>query len=139
VKLCEYDAPHCVQAGPWSDLGVRVIATLEHNLAGAGPDLARDHVQQRGLAGAVGADDHAQLSSLHGIVQAVKGFEAVKVDGHLFHTEDDFGNYFGLKAHPRLLSGYGTLFERHSSSVPPLQAFADSADHHQEGEANDTR
>ena len=43
--------------------------------------LARDHVEQRGLARSVGPDHHAQLLVVHEEVQLVERLEAVEVDG----------------------------------------------------------
>src|SRR5262249_55927297 len=75
------------------------VAGLEHNLAGARFDLAGDDVQQGRLTSAIGANDHAQLSALHGIVQGVGSFEAVIIDGYVLDAEDLSWNNFRLETH----------------------------------------
>src|SRR5438128_1926614 len=53
-----------------------------------GARRAGDHVHHRGLAGAVGPDDAAQLARLDDQAQAVERLEAVEADGHAVEIED---------------------------------------------------
>jgi hypothetical protein len=48
-------------------------------------------VEQRGLAGAVGADHHAQLAPIHEEVQAAQCLEPVVVHRHVFEIDDGAG------------------------------------------------
>jgi hypothetical protein len=56
--------------------------------AGVGPGLAGDDVHHGGLAGAVGADDAAQLAGVDVEVQAVERLEAVEADRDAVQVED---------------------------------------------------
>jgi hypothetical protein len=63
-----------------------------------GLGLAADEVEQGGLAGAVGADDHAQLVLVDVEVEAVDGLEAVEGHGQAFDVEHElFGCHGGLR------------------------------------------
>ncbi|MCY1369527.1 hypothetical protein D9M69_565740 [compost metagenome] len=54
------------------------VTPLEQHATGGGTCLAANHVEQRRLAGAVGANDDAQLIALHGKAQVVDSLETVK-------------------------------------------------------------
>ena len=71
-------------------LGVaqQVDRAAEEHGAGIGPGLAGDDVHQRGLAGAVGADDAAQLARRDVQRQSVDRLEAVEADAHVFQVQD---------------------------------------------------
>jgi hypothetical protein len=57
--------------------------------AGIGPGLAGDDVHHGGLAGAVGADDAAQLAGVDGEAQLVERLEAIEADRDVVEVEDD--------------------------------------------------
>ena len=65
-----------------------VGAAAEDHAAVLGLHPTRDHVEQGRLAGAVGADHHAQLPPVHEEVQAVEGLEALVGDGHVLQVDD---------------------------------------------------
>ena len=66
----------------------QVDRLAEERGAGVGPRLAGDDVHHRRLAGAVGADDAAQLAALDGQRQRVERLEAVEADGDVVEVED---------------------------------------------------
>ena len=63
-----------------SDRRVRSIDLPEERGARVGPRLAGDHVHHRRLAGAVGADDAAQLAGVDREREIVQRLEAVEAD-----------------------------------------------------------
>src|SRR5205085_121833 len=60
---------------------MRDVAALEHDAAGIGSQLAGEMMQQRGLAGAVRADDGVQFAMRHLQRQTISGDEAAKALG----------------------------------------------------------
>ena len=64
--------------------------------AGRGMDLGRGHLQQRGLAGAVGAEDHPALVLLDRPADRVEESRLSAPDAHVGELEDG-----GHDAHPR--------------------------------------
>src|SRR6218665_456468 len=64
------------------------VRAVEQHPARARPGLAADHVQQRGLARAVRADDQAQLVALDREAQAVHGLEPVEGDREPLDTQN---------------------------------------------------
>src|SRR6266508_4469032 len=57
---------------------------------GAGKTTLLD-VEERGLAGAVRADHHAQLAAIHEEVQMAQRLEAIVVHGHVLEIDDAAG------------------------------------------------
>ena len=74
------------------DLGLgqlrEVDRLAEERGARVGPRLAGDHVHHRRLAGAVGADDAAQLAGVDRERQVVERLEAVEADRDVVEVED---------------------------------------------------
>ena len=58
------------------------VAAFEHDAAGVGLVEAGDHVQQRGLAGAVGADDGEDAAAWHVERHVLHGGDAAETLGH---------------------------------------------------------
>src|SRR5262249_15982564 len=65
-----------------------VDRAVEDDLPARGPALAGDDVEERGLAGAVGSDDEAQLALGQRKAQPVERLEAVELDGDVTDFED---------------------------------------------------
>ncbi|MCY1441064.1 hypothetical protein D9M71_573660 [compost metagenome] len=65
----------------------QVQGVAEPGLAAGGASLAGDHIHQRGLAGAVGADDAAQFTDADVQVEAVQCLEAVEADVDVFQGQ----------------------------------------------------
>ena len=57
--------------------------------------LPHNHVEQRGLAGAIRADHHMQLVAVDIEVQPVHGLEAVERDAEVVNFEDGCGHQRG--------------------------------------------
>src|SRR5439155_8536307 len=85
--------------GQPGDVALRHLHGLKEHSAGRLSNLACDDVEQGGLAGAVGPDDHAQLATLHREVQSVQRLEAAELDSNFLHMQDGFRNELGLEAH----------------------------------------
>ncbi|MNH76804.1 hypothetical protein D3C73_290880 [compost metagenome] len=66
----------------------QVEGFTEPGLAVTGASLAGDHVHQRGLARAVGADDAAQLTDADVQVEIVQCAKAIEADADVFQSED---------------------------------------------------
>ena len=66
----------------------QVDRAAEEHAARVGPGLAGDDVHHRRLAGAVGADDAAQLTRRDVQRQLVDGLEAVEAHAHVFQVQD---------------------------------------------------
>src|SRR5213592_3547707 len=66
----------------------QVGVVAEDHAPALGLDAPGDDVEQRRLAGAVRADDHAQLATVHEEVQAAERLEPVEVHGHVFEVHD---------------------------------------------------
>ena len=66
----------------------RSIVWPKNARAGVGPGLAGDDVHHRRLAGAVGADDAAQLAGVDRQRQRVQRLEAVEADADVFQVQD---------------------------------------------------
>ena len=74
------------------DLRVRrgtIHALIGPNGAGIGREDARDHVEDRGLARAVGADQRVDRAALHAQVHVVDGDEALELLGERARLEDE--------------------------------------------------
>ena len=67
---------------------VRDVVALEKYRAGRRAGLAADQVAQRGFAGAVRSDDHAQLVALHAPSIDVHRLEAVKHGGQVLDEQE---------------------------------------------------
>ena len=65
------------------------IGAVEQDAAAARRDVAGDQVEQRGLAGAVGADDRERLAAFDGKVHRVHGLERPVRLGHSGELEED--------------------------------------------------
>ena len=65
-----------------------VRAVAEDHAAALRLHAARDDIEQGRLAGAVGADDDAQLAAVHEEVQSAQRLEAVVVHRDVFHVDD---------------------------------------------------
>ena len=74
----------------------QVEGFTEPGLAVTGPGLAGDHVHQRGLARAVGADDAAQFADADVQVQIVQRLETIEADADVFQGQD--GAVAGVQA-----------------------------------------
>ena len=72
------------QAGDFDVGHLRDVDAIEENLAARDAGLAADDIAERGLAGAVGADDDAQLVAIDAERADVERFEAVENDGDIF-------------------------------------------------------
>src|SRR5229473_3111784 len=73
------------------------VAAKEH-LARIRTRLAGDDIHHRRLAGAVGADDRAQLALLDDERELVQRLEPVKADGHAVDVEEDVAHASSLAA-----------------------------------------
>ena len=77
------------RAAIWFSLrAVRSVLRPKITRPCSGLHPARDHVEQRRLAGAVGPDHHAQLAPVHEEVQAVERLEALVGDGDVLEVDD---------------------------------------------------
>ena len=65
----------------------REIGTVEHDAAAAWPQHARDHVEQRGFAGAVGADHAADFACGYIKADIGNGLQAAKTLAEMFDAE----------------------------------------------------
>src|SRR5690606_2176172 len=88
---------------------------LELDAAAGRFGLAAYHVEQGGLAGAIGADDHPQLVLVHVHVQVLHRLEAVEGDRQILDGEDEIR----FAAHCSLLSATAALT---MPAVPPPSA-----------------
>ena len=71
---------------PASRCGLSVVpAAAEQHLAGIGPDEAAQHVQQRGLARPVRADDAQDMPGRDGERDRIKCGQPAETDGHALH------------------------------------------------------
>jgi hypothetical protein len=48
--------------------------------------FAGNHIQKRGFARTVGANNHPQFPFIHAEVEVVEGFEAIKADGDILNV-----------------------------------------------------
>src|SRR5207244_7202072 len=87
LELAAYADPDHVVLGEREEIGV--VAEDHAPVLGLRPP--GDHVEQRRLARAVRADDHAQLAAVHVEVQARERLEAVVGDGHVLEIDDGAG------------------------------------------------
>ena len=65
------------------------VAAVEQNFAGAGPQESVEQVEQRGLAGAVGADDAEDLVSPQLEADILHGLQSAEGARQVAHFEDD--------------------------------------------------
>ena len=63
------------------------VLVLEKDLARGRRIDPRDQVEDRTLAGAVGADDREDLALLHGEADGIDRLQAAEVQGQVFRTE----------------------------------------------------
>ena len=73
------------------------VAALEDDLAGGRRDLAGQHLEEGGLAGAVGADDAAQLAVVDGEVDVAVGDQAAIALGQAGRLQDRAGIVVALR------------------------------------------
>ena len=77
------------RAAIWFSLSASEVGVAaEDHAAVLGLHPARDHVEQRRLAGAVGPDHHPQLAPVHEEVQAVERLEALVGHRDIFEVDD---------------------------------------------------
>src|SRR3989441_2230802 len=69
-------------------------ALAEDDPAALGLDTPGDDVEQRRLAGAVGADDNPELAPIHEEVEAAQRLEPVEVHGDVFEIDDATGGHW---------------------------------------------
>ncbi len=69
----------------------RQVMAMKLDAAGSRPGLAGDDVQQRGFAGAVGTDDHAQFPALHGKIETVECRKTAELDRQVFNRKNRLG------------------------------------------------
>ena len=67
------------------------IAPVEHDLAGARRDFAGQHLEERRLAGAVGADDAAQFAAMDRKIDIAVGEQTAVALGQTARLEDRTG------------------------------------------------
>jgi hypothetical protein len=96
----------------------QVDVAAEEDLAAVGPGLAGDAVHHRRLAGAVGADDAAQLAHVDGQRQRVQRLEAVEADGDVVQVQRHALGEVGLAG------GHGGRSAPRSPLLPAWRCFA---------------
>src|SRR6476660_6050530 len=69
------------------------VVVLEAHDATGRFGFSADHVQQRGLAGAIGTDDTAQFVFLHVEIEAVDRLEPVERDSQILHRKDQLAHF----------------------------------------------
>src|SRR5690606_22880498 len=83
------------------------LAVAEADRTVGGPGAAADQVEHRGLAGAVGADDHADFVLVDVEAQVVDRLEAIEGYRQAFHGEDEIGIGSAHGVAPWLLGSRG--------------------------------
>ena len=73
---------------------LRDVMTIEHDPAAGRRHDSRDSVEQRGLAGAVGADDGAALAARHGQADAVDCSQRVEGNHSICQRQDRLGHEY---------------------------------------------
>ena len=71
-----------------SHVEARDVAALEHDATRGGRKLAGQHLEERGLAGAIRADNAAQFAMLDGEVDVAVGDEAAEALGQALGLQD---------------------------------------------------
>src|SRR5262249_50056268 len=122
--LGDLEAPHDAEPrAPVRGKGGKVVS-FEENAPAVGGQGARDAVDERGLAGAVGSDQPEALSRIHVEAHAVESGEPAEALDHTLHLEEGCGHHQRLRrrrTRPRMPSGASTT--KATSTMPTMKRF----------------